>query len=143
MNKKNKWFSTGFYRFLAKKSKNIKHTSVWDLLELVETCWNPLGHVGTRWHLLEPVGTCLQEVIFLTQYNNNNNNNNNINILWIRKINAFQMCFSVSTNTKKTKKTLIVLINYYTIRVFATLTYSTRNQLRSVGTCLQEVIFLP
>ena len=29
---------------------------------------------------------------------------------------------------KKNKKTLIVLINYYTIRVFATLTYSTRNQ---------------
>jgi len=41
-------------------------------------------------------------VIFLTQYNNNNNNNNN-NILWIRKINAFQMCFSVSTNTKTEK----------------------------------------
>ena len=43
---------------------------------------------------------------------------------------------------KKKKKTLIVLVNYYTIRVFATLTYSTRNQLRSVGTCLLEVIFL-
>ena len=44
---------------------------------------------------------------------------------------------------KKNKKTLIVLINYYTIRVFATLTYSTRNQLRSVGTCWQQVIFIP
>ena len=52
------------------------------------------------------------------------------------------MCFSVSTNTKKKPYSLIVLINYYTIRVFATLTYSTRNQLRSVGTCLLEVIFL-
>jgi len=41
------------------------------------------------------------------------------------------MCFSVSTNTKKKQKnpySLIVLVNYYTIRVFATLTYSTRNQ---------------
>jgi len=56
------------------------------------------------------------------------------------------MCFSVSTNTKKKQKnpySLIVLVNYYTIRVFATLTYSTRNQLRSVGTCWQQVIFIP
>ena len=119
LNKKNKWFSTMFLSFSRKKSRKWKHSSVydplepgricwnplgpvetrWNTLESVRTRWNPLGPVGTRWDTLGHVGTCLMEVIFLTQYNNNNNNN----ILWIRKINAFQMCFSVSTNTKTEK----------------------------------------
>jgi len=99
LNKKNNnGFQLCFCRFNEKKSKNIKHSSVydplepgricwnplgpvetrWNTLESVRTRWNPLGPVGTRWDTLEPVGTCLMEVIFLTQYNNNNNNN----ILW-------------------------------------------------------------
>jgi hypothetical protein len=63
-----KWFSTViFLFFIEKKSRNWKHTPVWDPLEPGRICWNPLGpvethwnpleSVGTRWNLLEPVGT--------------------------------------------------------------------------------------
>ena len=52
------------------------------------------------------------------------------------------LAFQQIQKKQKNPYSLIVLVNYYTIRVFATLTYSTRNQLRSVGTCLLKVIFL-
>jgi hypothetical protein len=41
-------FNLVFIVLLAKKSKNIKHTSVWDPLEPVRTRWDLLEHVGTR-----------------------------------------------------------------------------------------------
>jgi len=92
----------------------------WDLLRPVGTRYNLLGHVTTRWNLLEhvrtcwdtfgPVGTRFQEVISLSYPEKLDPHGFIINnILWIRKINGFQLCL-YRFLTKKSRNSKHILV---------------------------------
>ena len=76
----------------------------------VGTRWNPLEHVRTCWDTFGPVGTRFQEVISLSYPEKLEPHGFIINnILWIRKINGFQLCL-YSFLTKKSRNSKHILV---------------------------------